>query len=376
MKTLIIGPAYPFRGGIADTNESLCRALQQKGHEATILTFTLQYPELFFPGKTQYSADPKPENIRIEQTINSVNPLNWIKTALKINRIKPDLVIIRYWIPFMAPCLGTIARFLKKPTRIIGMTDNIVPHEKRAGDKLMTRYFIKACHGFITLSTTVNQELKSFTNKPSVYFPHPINDNLGSIMNQKEAREFLNLEPDGNYILFFGIVRKYKGLDLLLKALNRKDIIKKDIKLIIAGEFYDKPATYYNLIEQLGLKDQVIIVNKFIPGSHIKYYFSAADLVAQTYHSASQSGITQIAYHFERPMLVTNVGGLSEIIPDKKVGYVVEKDPGAIARAIRDFYENKKFGEFHTNVKEEKQKYSWAAFVDELMKLTENLNYK
>ena len=373
MKIVIIGPAYPFRGGIADTNESMCRELQRKGHEAVIYTFTLQYPEIFFPGKTQYSADPRPENIKIEERINSVNPFTWIQTAININRMAPDLLIVRYWIPFMAPCLGTIALLVKKRTRVIGMTDNIIPHEKRTGDKWLTQYFIKACHGFITLSSTVKDELQFFTKKPSVYFPHPINDNLGEPIDKYEARKHLNLEKEGQYILFFGIVRKYKGLDLLLKAMGEKKIKDRGIKLLIVGEFYDKPATYNELISELGLSENVIVVNKFIPASHIRYYFCAADLVAQTYHTASQSGITQIAYHFERPMLVTNVGGLSEIVPHKKVGYVLEKHPAAISEAIQDFFQNNRKVEFEPYIKEEKKKYTWNAFVDQINKLYNQL---
>ncbi|MFW5916690.1 MAG: glycosyltransferase, partial [Bacteroidota bacterium] len=226
---------------------------------------------------------------------------------------------------------------------------------------------------FITLSSTVKEELKIFTNKPSVYFPHPINDNLGEPMDKHEARNHLNLEKQGRYILFFGIIRKYKGLDLLIKALGKKKTKEMAIKLLIAGEFYDKPATYQKLINNLDLEGHVIIVDKFIPGVHLKYYFSAADLVAQTYHTASQSGITQMAYHFERPMLVTNVGGLSEIVPHRKVGYVVERDPEAISEAIHDFFQNNRAGEFEPHIKEEKQKYTWEAFVDQLTELYRQL---
>ena len=376
MKILIIGPAHPFRGGIADTNEALCRALQRKGHEASILTFTLQYPEFLFPGKTQYSTDPKPEGIHITRQVNAVNPLNWILTARKINRMRPDLVIIRYWLPFMAPALGTIARFLNNKIRIAGMTDNILPHEKRAGDKQLTRYFTGSCHGFITLSSTVLKELELFTNKPAVWFPHPINDQLGDILGKAEARKKLNLDEKGNYVLFFGIIRKYKGLDLLLEAFDHQEIRNQNIRLVVAGEFYDQPKPYQELIRKHQLEHQVIIVDKFIPASHIKYYFSAADLVAQTYHSASQSGITQMAYHFERPMLVTNVGGLSEIVPHKKAGYVVDKDPRLIGEAITDFFVNKRFETYSANVKEEKKKYSWEAFVDKLFILYDRLQVK
>jgi len=369
MKILILGPAYPFRGGIADTNESLCRALQKKGHSASIFTFTLQYPEFLFPGKTQYSADPRPEDIPITKQINSVNPLNWIITARKINRMNPDLVVIRYWLPFMSPALGSIARLLKKKIRIVGMTDNILPHEKRPGDRPLTRYFMGSCHGFITLSSTVLDELHQFTRKPAEYFPHPINDQLGEIMDKQSAREKLNLDPEGKYVLFFGIVRKYKGLDLLIRAFSHQKIKEQNIKLMVVGEFYDSPKPYQEMIQQYHLENQVMLENKFIPGSHIKQYFSAADLVAQTYHTASQSGITQMAYHFERPMLVTDVGGLSEIVPHEKVGYVVEKDPPQIASAIADFFGQKRFHTFSLQVKEEKKKYTWEAFVDKLLKL-------
>ncbi len=369
MKIVIIGPAYPFRGGIADTNEALCRNLQRKGHETMIFTFNLQYPELLFPGKTQYSADPRPEYLRIEELISSVNPLSWFQTARRINQIAPDLLIIRYWIPFMAPCLGTIARLVKKRTRIIGMTDNVIPHEKRTGDKWLTQYFLKACHGFITLSSTVKEELESFTRKPSVFFPHPINDNLGEQIDKYEARDYLKLDREGRYILFFGIVRKYKGLDLLLNALGKNKLKETGVKLLIVGEFYEKPSVYNELINKLGLSEQVIIINKFIPSAHIRYYFCASDLVAQTYHTASQSGITQIAYHFEKPMLVTNVGGLSEMVPHKKVGYVVEKNPDAISEAIYDFFSNNKAGDFAPYIREEKKTYTWDAFTDELIGL-------
>ena len=376
MKILILGPAYPFRGGIADTNESLCRALQNKGHTASIFTFTLQYPEFLFPGKTQYSTDPRPQEITISEQINSINPLNWIITARKINRMNPDLVVIRYWLPFMAPALGSIARMLKSSIRIIGMTDNILPHEKRPGDRPLTRYFTGSCHGFITLSTTVLEELNEFTHKPAEYFPHPINDQLGEIMDKSEAREKLGLEPNGKYVLFFGIIRKYKGLDLLLRAFSHQKIKKHGIKLMVVGEFYDSPKPYQEMIRQYHLEDQVMLVNKFIPGSHIKQYFSAADLVAQTYHTASQSGITQMAYHFERPMLVTNVGGLSEIVPHEQVGYVVEKDPPEIASCIADFFEQDRFESFSLRVKEEKKKYTWEAFVDKLLALYEQCRPK
>jgi glycosyltransferase involved in cell wall biosynthesis len=374
MKTIIVGPAHPFRGGIADTNEALSRAIIRKGHQSTILTFSLQYPSFLFPGKTQYTLDPKPKDIEINQLINSINPFNWFKVARNINKRKPDLVIFRYWLPFIAPAFGSIARLLNKNIKTIAITDNVIPHEKRPGDKILSRYFINGCNGFITLSSSVRDELKSFTKKPTTYFPHPINDNLGEKVNKSEAKNYLNLDQEINYILFFGIIRKYKGLDLLLKSMTESDFINRHkIKLLVVGEFYDNPEHYYEMIRNLGIENNVIVKNEFVPTKDIKYYFSAADMVAQTYHTASQSGISQVAYNFECPMLVTNVGGLSEIIPHGKVGYVVEKDPKQIADAINDFYSNSKEEKYIENLKEEKKQYSWDRFVEKMEEFQKKL---
>ena len=373
MKIIILGPAYPYRGGIADTNESLCRALTKRGEQASIITFKLQYPALLFPGKTQFSPDSPPADVSISRLVNSVNPVNWIATAMKINKLAPDLVIFRYWIPFLSPALGTIARLLNKNIVKIALCDNVIPHEKFTGSNLLTSYFINPFQGFITLSQAVNNELDQFTSKPKIYFPHPINDNLGKKINRIEARRYLNLDVNAKYILFFGLIRKYKGLDLLLEALSKDNLKKLDVNLIVAGEFYDDPAEYYNLIEKYGIKNRVVIKNEFIKLSEIKYYFSAADLVTQTYHTASQSGVTQIAYNFNCPILVTDVGGLSETVLHNKTGYVTSKDPSDIANHIADFFKNNKYEEFSSNVKIEKTKYSWDTFAVKLLELYNKL---
>jgi D-inositol-3-phosphate glycosyltransferase len=373
MKIIIVGPAYPYRGGIADTNESLARALSAKNHDVSIITFKLQYPRIVFPGKTQYSSDPKPVDLKIDRIISSVNPINWFRTARKINKQEPQLVIVRYWLAFLAPCLGTIARLLNKNIRLIAMCDNIVPHEHRIGDNALTNYFVKSFDGFITLSQTVADELKQFTIKPRVYFPHPINDNLGSKIPKAEARKYLNLDLNGKYLLFFGLIRKYKGLDLMLKAMSEKVLKELNVKLLVVGEFYDSPDFYYNLIKEYNIEESIVIKDEYIPTSEIKYYFSAADMVTQTYHSASQSGITQIAFNFDCPVLVTNVGGLSEIITHGKVGYVTSKDSKEIASCIVDLYTKQRIAEFEDNVKIEKQKYSWSAFANKLIMLYRDL---
>ncbi len=373
MKIVVIGPAYPYRGGIADTNESFTRALMKLGNDVELVTFKMQYPNFLFPGKTQFSSDPKPSDLKIHRYINSVNPINWVNTARKINKLKPDLVIVRFWLPFLGPCLGSIARRIKKTTKLIALCDNVIPHEARMGDRAFTKYFINSFDAFITMSKTVSEELKEFTQKPQIYYPHPINDNLGKKLPKLAAREYLKLKNDGKYLLFFGLVRKYKGLDLMLQAMANQQIKDLNIKLLIVGEFYDDPQEYYDLIEQYKLKEHVIIKNEYIPTADIKYYFSAVDLITQTYHSASQSGVTQMAFNFECPILVTDVGGLSEIITHQKFGYVVQKSPEKIAKCIVDYYINNKQIPFTEEIIKEKEKYSWKTLSEGVIELYKTL---
>ena len=374
MKTLIIGPAYPLRGGIASFNESLCRSLNAQGINAEILSFSLQYPSLLFPGKTQYESGPGPKDIKITTMINSINPLSWIRAVRFIKKTKPDFVIIRYWIPFMAPCLGAIARAIRKKIKVVVIADNVIPHEKRFGDTALTRYFINSCDAFIAMSNSVIDELKLFTNTAHISFlPHPIYDIYGEKVPKKDALNELGLNPLDKHILFFGFIRKYKGLDILLEAMGKKSIVDLGVKLIIAGEFYEDRVFYENLINKYNLEDLIIMNSGFIPAERVKYYFCAADIVVQPYRSASQSGITQIAYNFERPMLVTNTGGLAETVPHGQVGYVIEPDPVSIADAISDFYLNQRENKFQQNAAELKGRFSWKYFVDGLMKLALNL---
>ena len=318
-KIIIIGPAHPLRGGLATFDERLARAFQEHGHQVKIYTFSLQYPNFLFPGKTQFSDEPKPQNIDIEVAINAINPFNWVKIGRKIAREQADLVICRFWLPFMGPSLGTILRLVKRSekTRIIGLIDNIIPHEKRLGDRPLAQYFVDACDAFVVMSQSVKKEMKTFTRKHCTYIPHPIYDNYGEKVSHTEGIHFLKLSDNRRYILFFGFIRRYKGLDLLLEAFSlfKKQKGVEDIQLIIAGEFYDDAVHYKNLIDNLNLTEDVIVHSDFIPSEDVRYYFAAADIVVQPYRSATQSGISQIAYHFEKPMIVSNVGGLSEIVP-------------------------------------------------------------
>lgn len=370
MKIAIIGSAHPLRGGgIATFNERMAYALQDEGHEVAIYSFSLQYPSFLFPGKSQFTDEPAPKGLKIHSIINSINPLNWLSVGRRIKKEKPDLVIVRYWLPFMGPCLGTILRIVRKNkhSRILCIADNVIPHEKRPGDIPFTKYFIKPVDAFITMSRDVLKDLKTFTDKPSLYTPHPLYDNYGDAVPMAEARKKLQLDPNGKYILFFGFIRKYKGLDILLEAMNDDRIKAAGIELIVAGEYYEDKAPYEQQMADYGLKNLHLFTD-FIPNEEVKYYFSAADLVTLPYRDATQSGITQVAYHFEKPMIVTNVGGIAEGVPDGKVGYIAAPNAQSVADAILKFFTPGAIPDLHENIIQEKQKYSWKVFTERLFK--------
>jgi D-inositol-3-phosphate glycosyltransferase len=370
---VILGTTFPFRGGgISTFNERIAKEFMDLGHKVIIHTFKLQYPSFLFPGKTQYSEEEKPENLDINITVNSINPFNWFKVGREIRKINADIMLVRYWLPFMAPCLGTISKRVKKnkKTRIISIADNVVPHEKRIGDKILTSFFVKRVDAFIVMTRTVLADLETFKiNKPIVLSPHPLYDNFGNTVSKEKARQNLNMELSEKYILFFGFIRKYKGLDILLHAMADERVRKQNIKLIIAGEFYADSKEYYDLIKQLNINDNIILKTEFIPNTEVYNYFCASDIVVQPYKSATQSGVTQIAYHFDKPMLVTNVGGLEEMVPHDKVGYVVSPNPKDVASSIVDYYENNRELLMIEAVKEEKKKYYWDKMVNEIMNI-------
>jgi D-inositol-3-phosphate glycosyltransferase len=371
-KIVIIGSAYPLRGGLSAYNERLARAYLQRGDDVTLYTFSLQYPSILFPGKTQYSTDPAPADLDIRVKVNSVNPLNWIWIGQEIRDLKPDLVVIKFWIPFMAPCLGTIARIIRKNkhSKIISIIDNIIPHEKRPGDLWLGKFWVKSVDGFVVMSKNVLDNLDTFDkSKPKLFCPHPLYDHFGEILPKKIARQSLSLEGDGKYILFFGFIRDYKGLDLLLNAIADERIQSMNIKLLVAGEFYTNSKPYFDIISQKNIADCVVMTGDFIPDSAVAKYFSACDIVVQPYKNATQSGVTQIAYHFNKPMITTNVGGLAEIVPDGKVGYVIKPDSKEIAEAIIKFYTEEKEADFTENVKIEKEKYSWERMTETIDRL-------
>ena len=376
-KVILVGPAFPLRGGIANSNEELCRAMNVAGIDAKIFSFSLQYPNFLFPGKTQYDNGIGPKDIIIETKINSVNPFNWLKVAKQIKDEKPDYVIFRFWLPFMGPCMGTIARLVKWGTNIktIAITDNVIPHEKRPGDKMFTNYFVNQCDGFIAMSESVLTDLNTFTNNDKKSFlPLPMNGLFGEKVNKLEALAHLNLNKNDKHILFFGFIRKYKGLDLLLEAMADERVKQLGVKLIVAGEYYEDSAPYLDIIEKNKLENSVILKTEYIPSDEVRFYFCASDMVALTYRTATQSAVTQIAYHFEKPMLVTRVGGLPETVPHNKVGYVTEIDPKSIADAIVDFYINNKEQIFIQNTIIEKQRFLWSTFVAGVQELFKKID--
>ncbi|MFD2786921.1 glycosyltransferase [Hymenobacter rubripertinctus] len=366
MKVVIIGPAYPLRGGLATYNERLARAFQEAGDEVRLVTFSLQYPDFLFPGQTQFSTGPAPEDLDIEVSLNSMNPLSWWKVGQKLRRERPDLVIFRFWLPFMGPALGTVARLAARNghTRVVAITDNVIPHEKRPGDRPLTRYFLSACHGFVTMSRAVLADLRRLHfQQPALYRPHPLYDNFGPLKPKPEALAALGLDPAFGYLLFFGFIRAYKGLDLLLEAFADERLAALPLKLIIAGEYYEDAAPYEALIQQHNLESRLVRATDFIPNEQVVDYFCAADMVVQPYKNATQSGVSQIAYHFSRPMLVTDVGGLAELIPNGEVGYVVPPSPQAIADALMDFYEHQRETEFTAGVEGKRKEFSWDVMV-------------
>jgi glycosyltransferase involved in cell wall biosynthesis len=369
-KVVIIGPAHPLRGGLATFNERLAKQFMQQGFDTSIYTFSLQYPDFIFPGTTQYSDEPAPKELDIKVCINSILPTNWIKIGNELKRLKPDIILVRYWLPLMGPCLGTILRIVKKNkhTKIVCIADNIIPHEKRKGDKAFTKYFLKPTDEVVVMSEKVMSDLKLFdAAKPVQLIQHPLYDNFGEKISKEEARKNIGVDTQEKIILFFGFIRKYKGLDILLDALAiLKTKGNTDFKVLIAGEFYEDRKPFDEQITRLGLENMLILKTDFIPDSEVRNYFCAADMVIQPYRNATQSGVTPLAYHFEIPMIVTNVGGLPSLVPDGKVGLVAEPNAASIAKKIAEYFTiDEQF--FIANLKEEKKKFSWEKMVEAIV---------
>lgn len=372
-----MGPAHPFRGGIAAFIERMAREFQAQGHEVVIFNLTKQYPGFLFPGKSQYSIDAPPTDLKILPTLHAFNPLNWPSAARKIARWNPDLILCKFWLPFMGMSFGTLLRMVrrKKKVPVISIIDNIIPHEKRPGDKILSRYFVNTVQGFLVMSRSVQEDMEGFVKKQPVKFlPHPIYDNYGPKVSREKSLEHLGLATDQHYLLFFGFIRGYKGLDLFIRIFAHEKIKALGLKGIIAGEYYEDDKPYIDLIDELQLRDQLILNTDFIPNDEVKYFFGAADLVVLPYKSATQSGITQIAYHFEKPMLLTKVGGLAELVEDGGNALLANPDVDEIAEKVAVFYRDQRRDSMERRCAELKKKFSWDSFNRALLKLYDELS--
>ncbi len=378
MNIVLIGTAYPLRGGIAHYMGLLYKYLSKR-HTVTVVTFSRQYPKLLFPGKSQEESGDAGIPLTSHAWIDSINPFSWISAGRKIRALKPDLLIFKFWMPFFAPAYGVIARIVRKGTgaKSVFIDDNVIPHEKRPGDKLLTQFAFRAIDGHIVQSKAVEADLKKWHPKP-VYalLPHPVYEIFGEEIEKNEARKRLkainpafDLTPGDETILFFGYVRDYKGLDVLLDAMPH--VLKhRNITLLVVGEFYSNEEQYRTQVQRLGIGDSVIFHADYVANEDVAPFFSAADCLTLPYKSATQSGIIQIAYNFNRPVIATDVGGLAEVVPDSIAGYIVPPlDSQALADAIIRFFEEKQFETMRQNVIEERKKYSWEYFAEGIERL-------
>ena len=367
MKIVILGPAHPYRGGLASIMETMAREYQSRGDEVKVYTFSLQYPSLLFPGKSQIVDTPAPHDLHIERIVNTCNPLNWVAVGERLRREAPDMIVMKYWTPFMAPCFGTIARIARRngKTKVVCQIDNVEPHEHHLIDKPFNRYYLGAVDGFVYMSEQVGGELRAYTSAPSIFSPHPMFEHFGARLNRNEACAKLGLDAEYNYLLFFGLIRDYKGLDMLLEAFEKVE--DKSLRLLVAGEFYNDKEQYRVALERVG--DRVVLHDRFIPDAEVANYFSVADALVLPYRTATQSGVTQIAYNFSVPMVVTRVGGLPEIVPDGKVGLVCEPNAESIREAIQQLYEGDRLAHFAEHFPEERKRFSWATMCDKLVEV-------
>lgn len=369
LKIVLVGTANPYRGGgISTFNERLALEFQLQGHDIVIYNFTLQYPNFLFPGTSQYKDVPTEDVVPTYRKVNTINPFNWIKIGWELYKMKPDMILFRYWISFMAPCFGVIAMIAKLNgvSTIYSIIDNVVPHEKRFFDTLFTKFFISACDQFLIMNKTSQSDLMKLTQKPILLEPHPIYDNFGDIESMDVSRKKLQLDSEDFIVLFFGFIRDYKGLDLILEAMADESIKAKRIKLLVAGEFYGNEEFYMNLYKKLGLEN-IIWRTEFIKDDDVKYYFGASNCVILPYKNATQSGITQVAFHFLKPMIATNVGGLGDFVKDNYIGYLTEPNPSSLAHTILKYVQENKELEFIEHLKVEKKLYSWERFVKRII---------
>ena len=378
MKISFIGPAYPYRGGLATIIETLARVFQGRGNEVNIRTFSLQYPRLLFPGKSQFRTGEVPADLHITREVSTVNPLSWLRVGRRLRRERPDLVVLKYWTPLMAPCFGTICRLARKNghTKVAVHLDNITPHEPHFYDRVLNQYFLRSCDGFIYMSEAVHKDLRTYRpDAPALFSPHPLFDTYGQPLLRTEASARLGLDPEVSYVMFFGYIRDYKGLDILLDAwaLLKAEGKTEGRKLLVVGEVYGDGTKYTEQIARLGLENDVVMHTDFVPDERVGEWFSVADMVALPYKSATQSGVTQVAYAFGVPMIVTKVGGLEEIVPNDVVGLLADVNARSVADAIAKAYEGDNLSRYREGIARERARFSWEATADKIEELYQGL---
>ena len=382
-KKIIIGPAYPLRGGISESNQSLHNYFKKSTDNSLIISYSLQYPRFLFPGKKQVVDGPFKKSNTILNLINTLNPFSWIKTVKLIIKEQPHYVIVRYWHPYFAICLSfIISKIRRNSIPIIAWIDNVNPHESVPFQRFLTACFLKFCDAFMVMSNAVKDDLtqyKQSINKKIIVSSHPIYTVFGPSIEKKQAKKNIgiiesSIQNNDKYILFFGIIRKYKGLDLLLDVMGSKKVKEMNLKLIIAGEFYDSKKKYINKIRALDLKDSILLHDYYIKNEDVVNYFCATDIVVQPYLSATQSGVSMVAYNFNKPLILTKVGGLSEYVNHKIDGYLVNPNVESIVTALEDYYANNRESEFRDSIKKKKGLYSWQNLADEFDNLYKEIN--
>lgn len=367
-RIVIIGPAHPYRGGMAAFNESLARELQQQGHQVEIINFIFQYPDWIFPGEKQTTDDPAPQDLHIYRKLHSIQPLNWLKVRQYLKELEADQIICGYWLPLLSPCLTTVLKGLKKKTRVTGIIHNAVPHEKRPGDRLLTKVFLRQLTDAVVLSKSVAEDLKTFSFPEDLAVKqlfHPIYDVYGEAVERDVAIEALSLEKKKRYLLFFGFIRSYKGLDILIDAFGRAQL-PDDVNLLIAGEFYDNREKYIQMISSNRRSSQIHLREGYIPSEQVKYYFCASEAVVLPYRNATQSGITQIAIHFSLPVVSTRVGGIEEYVQQDINGRLTSSQPHVLAADLRQLFEDDALKRYRQGQQRALKKYSWRGFVEQL----------
>ncbi len=366
----IVGPAHPFRGGIAAFNHRLYRSLEALGHRVEIITFTVQYPRVLFPGVTQYSDQLAPEGMSITRRLHSMWPLSWWQVGNHLRRTAPDVIVFKFWMPFMAPAFGTVARIARwnHHSRVVAILDNVMPHERHVGDAWLARYFLRSCDRLIAMSDSVKAEAHQLCgNKPIVKQHHPLYDHYGPPIDRLKAQQHLGLDPKNRYVLFFGFIRKYKGLDILLEAMSDARFQGTNIQLLIAGEFYEPRSVYDPWLQHEAIRQRVVLHDRYIEDHEVPFYFSACDVVVLPYRSATQSGIIQLAYYYGLPVVATRTGGLSEMIEDGQSGLLTESEPKALANTILLVFEQDRIKSLSEGVCTIRQRYDWETFARSVM---------